>query len=423
MRSDPPRIESEVSKFRQTNSSTLKPLELAVVIPTYNERENIRLLVLALANALQPLSWEAIFVDDNSPDGTADLVRSIALTDHRIRVLERIGRRGLSSACIEGMLATSARYIAVMDGDLQHDETVLPNMLNEIKTKRLDLVIATRKVMGGSMGNMSRTRKALSNVGAWLSRAVCRCPISDPMGGFFIVDRVYLNRVVYDLTGVGFKILVDLLASAKTTPAIAEVPYRFRNREKGSSKLDLNVELEYLHLLVSKTVGRYLPTRFVFFVTMGGVGLLLHLMLLSLLYYRVHASFWLAQVSATYISMSVNFVTNNAITFHDVRLRGLRLFTGLLTFYFACSIGALINIAFAMLLLRANLPWWVAGVSGMALSSLWNYGASTIFTWRQQRLQSRRYVQEVNDENIEREDKSTDGFVGVEPRPAASSKQ
>lgn len=358
------------------------PIELAVVIPTYNERNNILPLLEALEVALQGTVWEAVFVDDNSPDGTADHIREIAMMDRRIRVLERIGRRGLSSACIEGMLATSARYIAVMDGDLQHDERILKKMLAKMKAERLDIVIGTRRAEGGSMEGMSRQRIWLSECGTQISRLVCHCNISDPMSGFFLVDRVYLERVLHRLTGTGFKILIDLLASSSHPVRFAEIPYHFRQRKLGASKLDLNTQLAFLYLLADKVVGKSIPTRFVLFVFVGSLGLLLHLGILALLYYLANESFVISQIEATVVAMTFNFSLNNIVTFQDRRLRGWNFVSGLLTFYVACSLGALINTSFATFLLRSHIPWYLAGLSGMSISSIWNFGVSSVLTWK-----------------------------------------
>jgi len=230
------------------------PITLAVVIPTYNERENIFPLLNALEKALAGIAWEVIFVDDNSPDGTAERIRRVSVGDRRVRVLERIARLGLSSACIAGMLATPAPYIAVMDGDLQHDETVLPAMLDRIKSDRLDIVIGSRNMQDGSMGEFARRRVWMSKLGTKLSRLICPREVSDTMSGFFLVDRAFFRRVAPRLSGIGFKLLVDLLASSPKSVRVAEVPYHFRNRQRGESKLNVRISLGYLYLLLRKVV-------------------------------------------------------------------------------------------------------------------------------------------------------------------------
>lgn len=383
------------SGFRKESSSSAavspsashmeSPIELAIVLPTYNERGNVPVVFAALERTLVGTEWEAIFVDDNSPDGTAEYVRELSATNRRIRVIERIGRRGLSSACIEGMLTTAAPYIAVMDADMQHDESILPKMLERIRNEHLDLVVASRNIGGGSMGESSPRRQWLSHMGNRISRVVCHCDISDAMSGFFVVDRNYFREIVHRLTGSGFKILVDLLASSQRPVRVAEVPYRFRSRERGESKLDVNVELEYLFLLIDKVIGNYLPTRFVMFTLVGSLGLVIHLASLGFLLLIAKVSFIASQTAATAVAMTFNFLLNNVVTFRDRRLHGWRLLSGLLTFYLACSLGALMNVSFAEFLHRQAIPWYVAGASGTAISSVWNYGVNTILTWRRGR--------------------------------------
>jgi dolichol-phosphate mannosyltransferase len=358
------------------------PIELGVVVPTFNERENIPVLVLALHKALAAIQWELIFVDDNSPDGTAEYIRRLAATDRRIRVLERIGRRGLSSACIEGMLATPAPYIAIMDADLQHDEHVLPKLLELMKSEHLDIVVASRNVAGGSRETFSSWRLWLSSMGSRIGRLVYQCEVSDPMSGFFLIDRAFFRQIADRLSGAGFKILVDLLASSSRPIRIREVPYHFRRRQRGESKLDVRAELEYLYLILDKTIGRIVPARFVLFVLVGSAGLLIHLSTLGLLYGWEKTSFKIAQLVATIVAMTFNFLLNNVVTFRDRRLRGWQLAVGLFTFYSACSLGAVINLSFAQFLFHLGLAWYLAGLAGMAVSSVWNYGVNLILTWR-----------------------------------------
>lgn len=361
------------------------PIELTVVIPTFNERQNVPLLLAKLEHTLVAIEWETVYVDDHSPDGTADVIREIAQTNRRVRVIERIGRRGLSSACIEGMMASAAPYIAVMDADLQHDETVLPEMLSKITAEKLDVVIASRRIAGGSMGEFAAERVKLSDLGTKMSKLVCHCEVSDAMSGFFIVEAGFFRALVPRLTGSGFKILVDLLASSLAPPHVGEVPYRFRTRQLGESKLDVNVELEYLFLVVDKLIGRWVPTRFVLFVLVGTLGVLVHLAVLSAIYLNHRHHFPQAQAIATFIAMTFNFALNNTVTFRDRRLRGPQLVTGLLKFYIACSLGAVINVTFADLLIRQGVPWYLAGASGTGISSVWNYGVNTVLTWRRSR--------------------------------------
>ena len=380
-----PSLQSLQSLQALGSAAAAKSLELAVVIPTFNERANIPVILERLAHVLAGIEYEVVIVDDDSPDGTSETVREIALCQRNVRIVRRVGRRGLASACIEGMLATAAPYIAVMDGDLQHDETILPRMFARARQDSLDVVIASRNVEGGGMGRFSRGRVWLSGLGLKLSRLVLSTPVSDPMSGFFLVDRRFVNDAIYRTSGVGFKILVDLLASVQRPVKLAEIPYTFRLREAGESKLDLAVNLEYLYLVLDKLIGRVIPLRFAMYTLVGTAGALLHLGTLGLLYLGRHASFQTAQIAATFLAMNFNFLLNNLFTYRDARLRGRRLVAGLFTFYVACSIGSAINLSVSEALLARSVPWLLSGLAGLAISSVWNYGVTSVTTWRRQR--------------------------------------
>jgi len=357
-------------------------IELAVIVPTYNERENLYPLIQRLKSCLRGINWEVIFVDDDSRDGTADEVRLLSEFEPNVRVVQRIGRRGLASACVEGMLATSAPFLAVMDADLQHDESILPKMFERIRKGKLDLVVATRNAAGGSKGSFERHRVLISDLGAKLSSLVLKTPLSDPMSGFFMISRECLHGLVRRLSAVGFKILVDIVASADHPLKVAEVPYVFGKRQFGDSKLDLNVSIEYFNLLVDKLTGGLLPARFVMFMLVGGSGVVVHLAALSILFAGLHRPFVVAQAVATIIAMTSNFFLNNILTFRDARLRGWKALRGLLFFYIACSFGAFTNVTVAYFIYKRQFAWYLAGMVGVAVSSVWNYVINSLFTWR-----------------------------------------
>jgi dolichol-phosphate mannosyltransferase len=379
---------SQIADAPNETLSLNQNLSIAVILPTFNERENIPALIDRLSKALGGLDWELIFVDDDSPDGTADVVRSYASLDRRIRLIQRVGRRGLSTACIEGIMATSANYVAVIDADLQHDEAILPQMLEKLRCDHLDIVVATRSADGGSMGEFAARRVFLSRLGRRISRMVCRCELSDPMSGFFLLRRSFFLEVVHGLHDGGFKILVDMLATSKRAVRVGEVGYVSRNRLHGESKLDASVATEYLFLVLEKLTGGSIPTRFFSFAMVGSLGLIVHFAVLSLLYMKLGLSFTSSQTWATLAAMVGNFFLNNLVTYRDRRLHGVYLFTGMLTFMLACSFGAWANVSFAGSLLHSGMPWYVAGVAGNILSAVWNYSASSVFTW--QMRQSRR---------------------------------
>ena len=356
--------------------------ELTVVIPTLNERANVELLLARLREALHGIAWEAVFVDDDSRDGTAALVRELSLRDPHVRIVQRIGRRGLSTAVIEGILASAAPYIAVIDSDLQHDERLLPRMLERLKAASLDIVVGSRHVSGGGVGEFSRSRVALSDLGKRLSRAICHHDLQDPMSGFFMLRRTFFDEVDHRLSGIGFKILLDLFASSRRPVRFEELPYTFRLRMHGESKLDTAVAVEYLLLLMDKSIGHVVPVRYAMFVAVGLLGLAVHLAVLGPLHYGTTMPFLEAQGIATLVSMASNFLLNNLITYRDRRLRGWAILSGFFSFLIACGIGAVINFGLAQLLLGSGFAWYVAGLAGMAVSSVWNFGMTAVFTWR-----------------------------------------
>lgn len=367
----------------------LRAAELTVVIPTLNERENIAPLLERLDLTLAGTRWEVIFVDDDSTDGTPEAVREIGRNDPRVRCLQRIGRRGLSTACIEGILASASPFVAVMDADLQHDESLLPGMLNALRHEACDIVVGSRYVAGGGVGEWDKTRANMSGLATKLSRLICKTEIADPMSGFFMLRRDVFESAVRGLSGQGFKILLDLLASLPTPPRLKELPYQFRNRRYGESKLDTMVAWEFGMLLADKLVGQIVPVRFALFALIGALGVVVDLIVLSLAL-TVGAGFIAAQAIATLVAMTSNFFLNNVFTYRDQRLKGWRLWRGLLSFYVICALGAVANVGFAAFVFAGDAHWlagfkgipWLASVAGVIVGSVWNYAVSSVFTWK-----------------------------------------
>ncbi|HEY0418892.1 MAG TPA: glycosyltransferase family 2 protein [Acetobacteraceae bacterium] len=356
--------------------------ELCVVVPVLNERDNIAPMVDRLRTVLDGIGWEVIFVDDDSSDGTQEAVRAAGRLDGRVRLLHRIGRRGLASAFIEGAQASMAPFIAAIDGDLQHDETLLPKMLAALRAEDLDLVVGSRHMAGGGLGDWDRTRAGMSSFATMLSRPVLRVPISDPMSGFFMIRRASFDRAVRRLSAMGFKILVDILASLPETPKLRELPYEFRSRVAGESKLDAGVLRDYVLLIADKMFGHIVPVRFVLFAGVGALGIAFHLLVLRLAL-GAGMEFTEAQSVATICAILANFMLNNVFTFRDRKLRGWRFVRGLAIFALICSVGAAGNVGVAAFLFGpAHSSWWAAGIAGALLSLVWNYAASSVLTWR-----------------------------------------
>ena len=354
---------------------------LSIIIPTLNERENIEPLFALLTESLPNTAWEAIFVDDDSQDGTAECVRSLARRNPRVRCLQRIGRRGLATACIEGFLASASPYVAIMDADLQHDERLLLQMLVELNGGTVDLVVGSRYVPGGGVGDWDRGRARASGLATRLGRIICKADIADPLSGFFMCRREVFERALPRMSGQGFKVLLDLLASSPEPPRVRELPYTFRERQRGESKLDTLIVWEFGMLLADKLVGHIIPVRFALFALIGGLGLLVHLATLWTSLNLLGFSFRNSQTVATVVAMTSNFFLNNQFTYRDRRLRGLRLIRGLGLFYLICGLGAVANVGVASYVFAANYVWWLAGAAGAVIGSVFNFAMSSAFTW------------------------------------------
>lgn len=363
-----------------TNASPVPGL--SVVLPTFNEADNVPIILGLIDKALAGGAWEAIVVDDDSPDGTAEVARTIAARDPRVRVIRRIGRRGLSGACVEGILASSAPFVAVMDADLQHDESLLPKMLAALQAGEADLVVASRKVEGGTSGEgLSRIRAWGSDIANGLAQKLLNVTLQDPMSGFFMVRRDKAEALAPKLSSQGFKILLDLVSSSAGTLKIKEIPFTFRERQHGESKLDTLVTLDYFGLLLAKYFGNIVSVRFLMFGLVGASGLFVHLLALRG-FLLADMSFTLSQTAASFVAMTSNFFLNNQLTYRDRRLRGLKALIGLLTFYAVCSVGVLANVGVANLIYADPAYWWVAGAAGAIMGAVWNYAASSALTWR-----------------------------------------
>ena len=232
------------------------------------------------------------------------------------------------------------------------------------------------------MGDSARERVALSNLGLRVSRLISRHDLSDPMSGFFLITREFLDEVVRRTTSVGFKILLDLVASSPRPVRFTEVPYRFRTRQHGESKLDLNVAVEYLYLVGDKLVGRWLPIRFVIYCLVGLAGLALHLGTLWIFYRRLHYTFETALIIAISVALLANYALNNVLTYRERRRKGFRFVTGFIFYAAACSVGNLSNYALTDFLVKSRVWWPIASVGGLAVGSVWNFAASEIVTWR-----------------------------------------
>jgi dolichol-phosphate mannosyltransferase len=355
---------------------------LSIVIPTYNERGNIPIVVDRLRAGLAGIAWELIVVDDDSPDGTASLVKDIGATDSRVRCIRRLGRRGLSGACLEGILASQADFVAVMDGDLQHDETLLRSMLDLLRRDEANLVVATRYADGGTTHGLSFHRAWSSRVATRLALRAFDLRLSDPMSGFFMLRRTIVDRFAEELSTQGFKILLDIAITAHDDLRIAELPYTFRPRHHGESKLDAGAALEYLGLVLAKASNDLISLRFVLFCFVGAIGIAVHFAVLAASLYAIGLDFIWAQMAATMVAIASNFAINNILTYRDRRLKGWAYLGGMLGFYVISLVGVVSNIGVSDWLFSNAQKWWIAGLAGAVIGVVWNYVVASLLVWR-----------------------------------------
>lgn len=369
--------------------------QLTIIAPTFNESGNVEELVSRIRSALIDVDWEIIFVDDDSPDGTAGVVSRLARDSHRVRLLLRLGRRGLSSACIEGMLASCAPLLAVIDADLQHDERLLRQMVEEFeRDSSLDIAVGSRHVAGGGLGDWNTSRAAISRLASWLSRLVLRADLRDPMSGFFMIRRTAAMPCMRSgLSGVGFKILLDLFASSPRPLRFKELPYVFGLRHHGDSKLDSSAAWQYIVMLLSHLLKGAFTAKFIDFALIGALGLVVHLAALTILFKAVGLSFVHAQAVAVAIAMTTNYVLNNRLTYRDKRLRGWQFLRGWISFVAICSVGALANVALSSWLFTLIPHYWLAWTTlGAAVAAVWNYAVTAAHTWGQGTLRKAHQV-------------------------------
>ncbi|WP_159008840.1 glycosyltransferase family 2 protein [Bradyrhizobium sp. S69] len=356
--------------------------QLSVVVPTFNERDNVTTLYRRLETALTGIAWEVVFVDDNSPDGTWEVVRGLARQDSRVRCIRRIGRRGLSGACIEGILASSAPCAAVIDADLQHDETQLPKMLALLQTDKIDLVVGSRYIEGGSADSFNKQRAGASQLATEVAKRALRVEIADPMSGFFMIRRDRFEQLAPQLSTQGFKILLDLVATARGELRVQEIPYSFSSRLHGESKLDSMVALDFLGLVLAKLTHDVVSLRFLLFAMVGSIGVFVHFATLYIVLKGFDQPFAVAQGCGALLAMTSNFVLNNFLTYRDQRLKGFAILRGLLLFYLVCGVGLAANVGVAFSVYAQEPIWWLAGASGALMGVVWNYAMSGLFVWR-----------------------------------------
>lgn len=247
---------------------------LSLILPTYNESENLPTLIPMITEALKVVPHEIIIVDDDSPDRTWDVAEKMKKRFPHLRVVRRIGKRGLSSAVTDGFAVAHGKVLMVMDSDGQHDAALL-RKLHDAVQKSGGVAVGSRYMPGGSVGEWVRDRRILSKMGTHLANAVCRVKVSDPLGGFFAIDQKLYKKIEGQLRPTGFKILLEVLAAVPAATRITEIPLIFQMRLKGHSKLSPKVHLQFIGQILRLGWRRFLPAFLIAAVTAAVIVLLL----------------------------------------------------------------------------------------------------------------------------------------------------
>lgn len=356
--------------------------DLTIIIPTLNERENVPILLEKLNVLLASIEYEVIIVDDNSKDKTWEVANNLKSIYKNLTVIRRINRNGLSSAVIEGFVIAESENILVMDADLQHDEDIIPQMLQEINNG-YNVVIGSRYIDGGSMGQWGKLRVWISQFATKIAKIVLRHDIKDTMSGFFMVKKDIVNNCLERLSGKGFKILLDILTNSHDIDInVKEVPYTFKTRQLGESKLSSSVIFQFLEFLYLKTIGRVIPFRFFIFSLVGCFGAILHFLFLTIFYKVIQLEFNLALIIAIEVAIIFNYFFNNILTFKDKRIKGIQIILGLFSYNLITLFGGFINFCISNYLIFNGLHWIFSSLIGATAGVLWNYILTKSIIWR-----------------------------------------
>ena len=363
------------------NSLHSSSTEFSLVVPTYCESQNIAILVEKVHQSLSSYSYELVVVDDNSPDGTSEIANSLS-QQYPVRVITRRNERGLASAVVEGFKQARGDILGVIDADLQHPPEVIPELLETVMSGA-DVVIASRYVEGGGSEGWSASRKIISKGSKLLAQVLLPAArgIKDPLSGFFLLRKEVIDGV--ELSPTGYKILLEVLVKGKATE-VAEVPYIFKVRERGTSNLTSGEGIRYLKHLTRLTGLQAGAMRFLKFSLVGLSGVLVNEGLLWLLTENLGLYYLLSAAIAVETAIITNFILNDIWTFRDRRTSGNRSLLGRGLKFNLVSLGGLgINIAILWTVTEVvGISYLISNLIGIAGATLWNYTINTLWTWR-----------------------------------------
>tara|TARA_Y100000991_G_scaffold144045_1_gene108785 strand:- start:332 stop:1441 length:1110 start_codon:yes stop_codon:yes gene_type:complete len=358
---------------------------ISIVIPTFNEQNNVSKIINQLLNLDIDYELEIIVVDDNSYDGTAKLVREYGRLDKRVRLINRLGRSGLSSAIKEGCLCASGDIIAVMDADGQHDPSYIVLALETIELKKVDIVLGSRFAKGAIIKGLSIERKSSSSIANNLARLSLYGSydyLTDYMSGFFVFKRNVCIELIEKIDVHGFKFFYELLAISKGKLKILEIPLIFNERMYGDSKLDLPVVWDFLISLLHTFCGRIVPRRAVSFALVGSTGVFIQLSTIYFLLALTNFDFETVLPVGVIIAASSNFIINNILTFRSNKLLGKNFYTGLLKFLLVSSLPIIANVGVTNLFYsKFSTNTFFSQLVGIFVVFIWNYAASSKVVW------------------------------------------
>ncbi|MDZ4726995.1 MAG: glycosyltransferase [Leptospira sp.] len=373
-----------------------------LILPTYNEKENLKVYLPKLETLfhLNNIDYEIIIVDDDSPDRTWEWVQEYGIKNQNVRVIRRIQEKGLSSAVLTGMASARGKYLGVMDADMQHDESIIPKMLEALKEN--DLVIGSRRVGDGSYGEMNLFRRILSFGATILAKILLPIPSTDPMSGFFVLKREVFENSKDKLNPLGFKILLEFLAKNPKIK-VMEVGYSFRKREFGETKLSGIVMQQYLFALIDLRFGKYFSSEFVKYGIIGFTGVFVNLVG-QWLYVNVSdysnpnsemSKILIPSFAVAFgfeVSVISNYILNNQWTFASKRKTKVKEFIfGLFKFNFVSLVGFFIQYSCWLFIFQfcntyypeffPNYITYIANLIGILIATVTNYQLNRSYTW------------------------------------------
>ncbi|MDH4262081.1 MAG: glycosyltransferase family 2 protein [Spirochaetia bacterium] len=357
--------------------------DLSVILPTFNEKENIILILDKIRKVLKNESYQIIVVDDNSPDGTWEIAQHYSKKLSNIQVIRRLNMKGLSSAILEGFGSSNSKWMVVMDADLQHDEKILVEFIKAFE-EGYEIVLGSRKTAGGGIGEWNALRRVISWVATKMALLIIKNNVSDPMSGFFGIRKEIFENSIDKINPRGFKLLLELLAHNPDSK-VHEIGFTFNKRLHGKSKLNTNVIIDYMEALYDLSFGKYLPLRFLKYSIIGLTGLLLYQLFIWIGLNLLEISKYYSIALGIEAAILSNYFLNNFWTFRDYRHKSIYIITGLFSYHLISLAGVVINYSSTVILINQfKINIYTASIIGAVLSTLWNYRMNFQITWKKE---------------------------------------